>query len=255
MPFQSTEQTRLLSSDWHVHTALSQCADRDMEIEAIVAAAAGLGLRTIALTNHHHPDEDDRRLRATLAQRDEWQARGGGPVRVVVGAEFSAYGIGLYSDTPETNRLAEFRLYAPNHYHHPAWERPADTSPRGYAEHALAVIRATILSGRADCLAHPFTGDYLRGILESPLEVTRVLADEELAGVLELARTRDVAMELNAKAVIRDPDFARRFWRIGRQAGVRFLFGSDAHRPAEIGAPASLAEIRAILDSAGVTGA
>lgn len=220
-----------------------------MEIDAIVAAAADLGLHTLALTNHHHPGEDDQRLRATLAQRDAWQERGGGPVRLLVGAEFSAYGIGLFSDTPATNRLAEFRLYAPNHYHHPEWEHPADTSPRGYAEHALAVIRATILSGRADCLAHPFTGDYLRNRLASPTEVTRVLTDAELAGILDLARLHYVAMELNAKAALRDPDFARRFWRIGRQIGVRFLFGSDAHKPAEVGAPAHLAELQAILAS------
>lgn len=221
-----------------------------MEIEAIVAAAAGLGLQTIALTNHHHPGEDDQRLRTTMAQRDAWQARGGSSVRVLVGAEFSAYGIGLFSDTPETNRLAEFRLYAPNHYHNTDWEHPVDTSPRGYAEHALAVIRATILSGRADGLAHPFTGDYLRGKLASPTEVTRVLTDEELAGVLDLARSHGVAMELNAKAVIRDPGFARRFWRLGREVGVRFLFGSDAHRTADVGAPDHRAEIQAILTSA-----
>jgi len=240
----------LFSSDWHVHTALSLCADRDMEIDAIVAAATAVGLHTVVLTNHHHPGEDDQRLRATLAQRDAWQARGGGPVRLLVGAEFSAYGIGLFSDTPETNRLAEFRLYAPNHYHHPEWEQPADTSPRGYAEHALAVIRATILSGRADGFAHPFTGDYLRNRLASPTDVTRALTDEELAGILDLARTHGVGMELNAKAALRDPEFARRFWRIGRHVGVRFYFGSDAHRPGEVGAPAQREALRALLSAA-----
>jgi histidinol phosphatase-like PHP family hydrolase len=220
-----------------VHASFSRPDKALPTLRAMAAAAAAAGLRTIAVVDHHRPGGD----LAALIQRGRAAASHlEGPLEVRIGAELSAYGIGKFADLLRENRQVSFRLYAANHYQFPEWQHPTDRSPRGYAQHMLDMLHALLPTGRADCIAHPFSHDGLAARFPDPRAVTSAVSDAELANVLELAESNNVAWELSVGACLADPDFARRFWRIGQKVGVTFLLGTDAHRPEEVDPAPSL---------------
>jgi len=237
----------LVRFNWHIHTNFSGCADAEMTIPNIFASAKDSGLEGIVFVDHHDSRKHD--ILSDLAQLkneiDVCQTK----LKVFVGAELSAFGIGKYSDSIETNRMIDYRLYACNHYHLNFWEHPATTSPRAYAEHSLAILTGLLKSQRADCIAHPFIGIYLqkKDKLYDHTSVTKAISDKELADILELGKNNNVAWELNAKVIPEDPQFARRYWNIGREVGVSFHFGTDAHRLSETDPRQYVSRLKSIL--------
>ncbi len=152
-----------------------------------------------------------------------------------------------YVDSPILNARVGYRLYACNHYHLGFWRHPAEKTPRGYAEHMLAVMRAVIVSDRADCIAHPMSSGYLRDRLEDGTTAAAAVTDAELGDVLALGRRHGVAWELSVPACLEDPAFARRFWRLGREAGAEFRLGTDAHALDTIDPSPRLADFADVL--------
>lgn len=221
----------LTEENLHVHTVFSGCAKDEMRVRHIVARAHELGLKRIALVDHFNSPEtpmlEKNRADRFLAELYDAQ------IDILFGAELSAYGIGKQLDSDEVNAGLDYRLYAANHYHLGFWEQPEDMSARGYAKHAVALLTQLIKSGRADCIAHPVIAGYIRAVEDKPT-VTAAVTDSELGDLLTLARENRVAWEINESAALSDPDFSRRFWNLGREAGVVFHFGTDAHRLAEI---------------------
>ena len=47
--------------------------------------------------------------------------------------------------------------------------------------------------------------------------------------ICEISRSTHTALELNRTAITQDPDFYRRMYNIGKEAGAFFHFGSDTH--------------------------
>ncbi|MDD5483782.1 MAG: PHP domain-containing protein [Kiritimatiellae bacterium] len=221
----------LFNSNLHIHTRFSACADRDMTVANIIARAQSANLKIIALVDHHHPGAG--LLDNILCLKSDL-LKIAPEIKVVFGAELSAYGIGKYSDTKEMNRELDYRLYACTHYNLDCWEQPQDTSPRGYARHMLAVVAELIKSGRADCIAHPFASAYLKGKFNDPTVATKAITDTELCGILKMGKERKVAWEINANVLGRDADFRRRYLAFGKRLGVTFYLGTDAHKLDEI---------------------
>lgn len=221
----------LKKENLHIHTFYSSCAKPSMDIETIVRQAEKAGLRRIAVTDHFNdPDfpvvEYNEEMRKKVKQL-------GAKVDVLFGAELSAYGIDKFLDRTEINKALDYRLYSCNHYHLDYWEHPEDKTPRGYAEHALKVVEALAKSGRADCVAHPFIGRFVK-IFEDRNLITNSITDNEIGDILTILKENNVAYELNAGAVIGYPEFARRIWNIGKEVGVVFHMGMDAHRPESV---------------------
>ncbi len=236
----------LLGCNWHVHTSLSSCGKEEMTPRAIVSAAESAGLETIALTDHNHWLDDD--LPGRMAEVESQLSAVTSPVRVIVGAELSAFGVGRYADAPEVNAQVGYRLYACNHYHLRHWEHPKDRTPRGYAEHMLAVLRELLPTGRADCIAHPFScPGSIPDALGGPSAAARAVSDAELGEILELGRINGVAWEINARSCLADPALASRLWRLGREVGVEFRFGTDAHRLAHVDPAPFLPKLAEVL--------
>ena len=232
IPTQWYDLSELARSNWHIHTNFSPCASDEMTVPNILACARASGLELIALVDHHHSRNHDilKDIASVKKEVDATQTE----TRVIVGAELSAFGVGKYSDSIDTNCQIDFRLYACNHYHLNFWEHPEDRSPRGYAEHILAVLTHLLKSRRADCIAHPFVGKYLKGQLEDHTTVTKAISDQELAEIFELGKNNNVAWEMNTKIISEDIPFLRRCWNVGREVGVTFYLGSDAHMLSEI---------------------
>lgn len=218
--------------NWHIHTIYSDCADPEMTPENILAEVDRLGLQGVALVDHHHPG--DGALASRLASLKADVRRRPHKTEVLVGAELSAYGIGRYAEEPAEIEAIAFRLYACNHYHLQGWELPGVRSPSGFKTHSLAVLRGLLVTGRAHCIAHPLLGIYMRPFLKDVQAVTRLVSDEELAELFNLARAHGVAWEISTKHLVRDLAFARRYLAIGLEAGADFRLGTDAHTLREI---------------------
>lgn len=217
----------LAKHNLHLHTRFSGCAKPEMIATDIVKKAEECGLEMIALTDHNYPQKKN----AVASQRLEILKELEGietPVKVLVGAELSAYGVGKFADDIECDNSLDFRLYTTNHYHQGYWEHPEIITPRAYAEHMLAIMDCVIESGRADCFAHPFMAGYIHAFDDSH-DVTRSYTDNEIGDIMEKADKHEIAWELNVPAVMKDPEFFHRYFQIGKEVGVCFNMGTDGH--------------------------
>ena len=217
----------LVKENLHVHTSFSGCAKPEMRVKDIIRKAEEFGLKKIALVDHFN-SSDTPMVEKNIADRfvaKNYEAK----IDILYGAELSAYGIGKWLDSDEVNSKLDYRLYAANHYHLDFWEQPEDMSARGYAKHSYDVLSTLIKSGRADCIAHPVMGGYVKAI-ENKASITDAMTDNELGDLLCLAKDNNTAWEINRNDALAFPEFSERFWNIGKEVGVVFHFGSDAHR-------------------------
>ena len=238
----------LAKRNLHVHTTFSGCAKSDMILKDIVAEAERCGLEMIALTDHSNLGDCQRivavntpMLRAQLAEVKT-------DVKVLIGSEISAYGVGKYSETKEFCDTLDYRLYSQNHYHLSFWEQPEDKSPRGYALNMLSVLNELFNSGRADCVAHPFAGNYIRTLSEKDKrKVPNSLKNNELGDILEKGEKAGCAWEINVGEFCAIPEFSKRYWDIGREIGVHFNLGTDAHTLKNVDTHQFVDAIKAII--------
>jgi histidinol phosphatase-like PHP family hydrolase len=231
----------------HTHSVFSKCAKPEMTLEAMIRAAEEAGLRTLAVTDHSDPQDDIDTygnflvLKEKLAQIDT-------PVRVLLGAELSAYGVGKYAEPYEVDRALDFAAYSHVHYHLDTWDQPQDRSPRGYAQHNLAVLNALFETGRANHVAHPFSPCKMPFFDEAQKAQTLdCLTDNELGDVLEKGERAGCSWEIHTPTFFRFPAFSRRFFWIGREVGAHFALGTDAHTLAALSTQGIAERLRAVL--------
>lgn len=231
----------------HTHSVFSKCAKPEMTLEAMIRAAEEVGLRTLAVTDHSDPQDDIDTygnflvLKEKLAQIDT-------PVRVLLGAELSAYGVGKYAEPYEVDRALDFAAYSHVHYHLDTWDQPQDRSPRGYAQHNLAVLNALFETGRADHVAHPFSPCKMPFFDEAQKAQTLdCLTDNELGDVLEKGERAGCSWEIHTPTFFRFPAFSRRFFSIGKEVGAHFALGTDAHTLAALSTQGIAERLRAVL--------
>ncbi len=229
----------------HLHTNLSRCAKPEMNARDIVRAADAAGLEIIALTDHNYPHKPNAvaQQRYDLMRELEGFERN---VKVLIGAELSAYGINKFADDIACDNSLDYRLYTTNHYHQDYWEHPVEKTPRAYAEHMLAIMEGVIASGRADCFAHPFMAGYVKAFADFH-DVTKAFKDNEIGDIMERAHKKEIAWELNVPAVFGDHDFFKRYFHIGREVGVVFNLGTDGHALEKVDTKKFTEELKRIL--------
>lgn len=125
-----SELRAMADRNWHIHTTYSTCARPEMTPERILAAVDRLGLKSVALVDHHHPGESQ--LVCNLASLASDVSRRAHQAKVIIGAELSAFGIAQYAESLADIQGIAYRLYACNHYHIQGWEHPdvPSTSPQ-----------------------------------------------------------------------------------------------------------------------------
>ena len=234
----------LAKENLHIHSTYSDCAKPEMQIVPIIETALRCGLKKIAITDHFN-DRGCPILKQNAEMREMIGRRTGG-MKVLFGGELSAYGIGKFLDTEEVNKSLDYRLYTCNHFHLRVWEHPEDKSARGYADHMLASLNALFDSKRADCIAHPFIGRFIRAIEDKTL-VTKAITDAELGDIMVAGKSSNCAWEINVGAVFGDPEFYKRYWNIGKENGVTFNMATDAHVLAHIDTAQFISDLAKIL--------
>ena len=224
----------LCRQNLHIHTTFSGCAKPEMKLCNIVRTAEECCLEMIAVTDHVSPfEEDEEEFRQALKTLRETAGTIDSPVRLLIGAELSAYGTNNFSYANNDIEL-DYRLWAQNHYHAGGWIQPEDRTPAGYKKHIIETLTNLIKSDRADCIAHPFHDTYLTNSkkLNVGFERTSVpncFTDNEIGDLLTLGKEHETAFELNLNAMVDYTDFCRRMYNIGREIGAQFNIGTDAH--------------------------
>lgn len=235
----------LVKENLHVHTSFSGCAKPEMRIKSIVARAEELQLERVALVDHfNHCDTP--MLEKNTADRFVVKLTETS-VPFLYGAELSAVGIGKWLDSDDVNRQLDYRLYAANHYHLSIWEQPEERTPRGYAVHTVKVLTALIKADRADCIAHPIHGGYVRA-LDDKCSLAAAMTDNELGDLMQLAKEHRVAWEINVGEALSDKELSKRMWHTGKELNSVFHFGTDAHLLVNMDTRLHMDELREVFD-------
>ncbi len=221
----------LCRQNLHIHSAFSGCAKPEMTLHDIVHTAQLNSLEVIAVTDHVQANSEAE-FRTSLSSLREQAKTIDSPVRVLIGAELSAYGVNNFN-FPDNDIELDYRLWAQNHYHAGGWIQPEDRSPVGYKNHMIETLTNLIKSGRADCIAHPFHDSYLtncgRLVTFEKGSVPNCFTDNEIGELLTLGKEHETAFEINLNAMVDYPAFCRRMYNLGREIGTQFNIGTDAH--------------------------
>lgn len=246
-----TEKTydidELCRNNMHTHSVFSKCSKPEMVFEDMIKAAEQFGLETLAITDHSDLyDEINsvgnyRKLKKRLEKLET-------SVRVIIGAEMSAYGVGKFAEPYRIDKEIEFCNYSCVHYHLDFWQQPKDRSPRGYAEHMLNVLDALFETDRADSIAHPFSPGKMKFFNDSEkAEMLASITDNALGDILTKGENAGCAWEMHKSSFLCFPEFYRRFFYIGKEAGVHFSVGTDAHRLNDIDTSGFAESLKTIL--------
>lgn len=225
----------LFDYDLHIHTAYCGHAPT-MTVEAICARADALGLRMIAITDHIFAPADHAVIERI---RDEVAALRP-QCRVLVGAEVdvdSDYADGrLVTDTLDglDYVIAGFH-YVPTMGHYP-WsiqQRKMDIEP--FLEVWESSLLGIVSNPKIHTLAHP--GRMLAACTELEVYFEHGLA--VLEKVAQLSAQNHIAWEVNELTGSRLPAYWQEQWyriyQVALAAGVKLVYGSDAHMPESIG--------------------
>ena len=246
-----TEKTydidELCTMNMHTHSVFSKCSKPEMVFEDMIKAAENAGLKTLAITDHsdlHDGINSVGNYRLLKKRLESIQT----PVRVIIGAETSAYGVGKFAEPYRIDKEIEFTNYSCVHYHLDFWQQPGDKSPRGYAKHMLDVLSALFDTNRADAVAHPFSPGKMKFFSVSEKEeMLSSITDEELYNIMKKGEDALCAWELHRSSVNAFPQFYRRFFFTGKEAGVHFTVGTDAHHLCDIPTDDFRKELKNIL--------
>ena len=167
--------------------------------------------------------------------------------KILIGGEFSCYGIDRYT-LKDSDLKPEYRLYAQNHFHVTGWQQAEEKTPEGYKELTKKMLHSLFVNKAADTIAHPLNGKYLTKSTGWDNEaVGNTWTENELGDILTEGFNSECAFELNTGAVFADKPLARKMFNIGKEIGVAFTLGTDAHKLENIDPKNFLDELKRVL--------
>lgn len=234
-----------INHDFHIHTDLSICANETATFENYMEIAKKLGLTKVGFSNHFWDKSIEGRFDFYDSQDfehiskliPEIESAGDSGIKVYFGGEAEyAPNIGDVSVSEEVAERLDFLLVPNSHTH--------ITMPKEYYEpydkHIDFMIKAyeDILNSKVakyiTAVAHPFCAvccPYDREIL-----INRI-SDDTFRRLFDKTANKGIGFELNTsyikdfnKSLEEIADTAHiRMYRLAKECGCKFIFGSDAH--------------------------
>ncbi len=225
----------MLNYDLHIHTEYCGHAT-GMTVAAILKQAEAMGLSTIAITDHIFKQADHRVIEKIREDVAEYRSA----IKVYVGAEVDVdpdYADGrLVTDDLDGLDI----VIAGYHYIPTVGNLPHRPENNSLDDEAFMAVWASSLMGivsnpKIQTLAHP--GRLLAASMDLDVHFEDALCVFEKAAVMSAQNS--VAWEFNELSGRRLSPYWRQQWyriyEIALGAGVKLVYGSDAHTPGAIG--------------------
>ena len=260
-----------LPFDTHVHTYYSPCARQlDEQLRPLAAPeryyqrAAELGLEAITFTDHmvEHPaaagmvlfykgsgPEILCNLRSELNFLEPPEG-----CKIYIGCETELLPGNRIGISRELAAQLDFVLVPTTHYHLRETPQPKSFAPHDVAEHMLTLLELVAREPWVDAIAHPFADP--ERIIGDLRRIYEAMDKARLEEILGLAAQNGVALEVNGSSVSKSesmPHYGevyREIVGLAKKLGVRFTYGSDAHKYQNLGMSAAVEEW---IRSAGLT--
>ena len=255
------EKSMKITHDFHVHTNLSLCAKPTATLEGYLETAKKLGLTKLGISNHfwdaaipgandfYVPQDYDHvaSLRPAIEKADV------PGLRVYFGCEceYDPWRHGV-ACTEEVAERFEYML-VPNSHTHMMMPKEYYHPYEKHAEFMLAAFEEIVdcpLSKYVTAMAHPFEAvacPYDNEILID------LIPDDRYRRLFAKAAGKGIAFEINISSMVKKtPEEVEkasviRLFRLAKEEGCKFLFGSDIHNVPENLAPFKNAELVADL--------
>lgn len=238
------EETAMrIKHDFHLHTHLSVCAKREVTAADYVANARRLGLKKLGFSDHfwdsaiegankfYQPQDYEH----ILQLKPELEQLRCDDIQFFFGCEteYDPFHHGVAITEAVAEQL-DF-LLVPNSHTHMMMPKDCYEPYRKHADfmlQALYEILNSPVSKYITAIAHPFEAvacPYPNGLLID------LITDDEFRRVLDVMAEKGVAFEINVSSMQKkthdeiEKMSQIRLFRLAKEQGCRFLFGSDSH--------------------------
>lgn len=225
----------MLNYDFHIHTEYCGHAP-GMTVAAILERAEAVGLSTLAITDHIFKQADHEVIQKI---RDDVAAYGPS-IKVYIGAEVdvnAAYADGrlVSEDLDELDVVIAGFHYVPTVGNLPHGPQDNTLTAEVFMDAWASSLLGIVSNPKIHTLAHP--GRLLAASMDLDVHFEDALCVFEKAATL--SAKNDIAWELNELSGYRLApywlDQWHRIYQIALDAGVKLVYGSDAHTPEAIG--------------------
>ena len=231
-----------INHDLHIHTHFSPCAEVSATAEHYIIKAKELGLNKIAFTDHMWDAavpctvSDYKKLTYEYISgiKDEVSRIDTTGVRVLYGCETELDKDGNIGVSEELAAKLDIFIVPQSHTHltmpkelYTPYRKHADFMLNGFYHIVESPLKKYITT-----IAHPFAA------VACPYdnrEILRLISDKEFTDCFKAANKENIAIEINAGAfsscsigeISTDPML--HMLRLAKNAGCKFVFGSDSH--------------------------
>ncbi len=226
---------RLPGVDFHIHTRLCGHAAENMDVPHIIEAALGAHLDAIAITDHVFQPADLPIISRIRRDVDRYKTK----CRVIIGAEIDVDGDCsdgrlVTDDFSGMDYVVAGFHYVPTIGNYPHCPEDCDLRPGDFLKVWRSSLLGIVSNPAVDTLAHP--GRLVAASVDLDVHFDDILA--VYAEAAALSAENNVAWEINELTGWRLSDGYQKQWyrlyQIGLDAGVKLIYGSDAHDPSSI---------------------
>lgn len=231
-----SDNTLYTQCDFHIHTHLSGCANRNMLLPDILNVCASRGIKYLGVTDHIFAYTDPVVLDETLQEA----AMLSKPMEVFIGCEADILSVGRHTVTEEMKRKLDYISVSHNHFWVEGVTPPASVEPAVVAKHYIDTFRYACSLPWADVVVHPMV---VASDLYDPASMD-LLTDDQIIEALQLARANNIAVEISPRAFYPEQmEFRIRFLSLCKEEGLKFSIGSDGHTLEQVGQTNKLAPL------------
>lgn len=243
----------MFTYDYHIHTRLSPCADKQLSIDKIIQIQQSRGMEAIGITDHDFSyGSRTKSIDSARKAIDECESS----ISVRLGAESHMIEYRVPSIDIRFAAYFDYILMAPNHYHFRGVARPDRLlDPKNVAVHELYMFEAAIACPITDVVVHPFVLSpevfdlSKEGFSAFGSEVMKHIDQKRLIHQLDMASQRGIGIEISPKFIKYNQRHLAEFYQLCLDREVKLMIGSDAHNAAQL---EELALLEPVLEALGV---